>query len=74
MQDYSDEAQSVREAVERDEHELQDAFEELKGAVHRPFAIVERISAAPLPWIFGAFLIGIWLGSMHNSRSDNGLS
>ena len=73
-QDYSNEVQVIREAVERDEHEFQRAFDDLKGAVSRPFEVVERLAATPLPWIFGALLIGFWLGSRRVPAHDRGAS
>lgn len=62
MPDYSSEAAVIREAVQRDEEEFQRAVDELKEAVNRPFQAVERIAATPLPWMFAAFLVGLWLG------------
>lgn len=61
----------VREAIvsslERHEEELEQALDELKQAVQRPFAIgdrvAEHIGEHPLSWLVGALLIGLWLGS-----------
>lgn len=61
----------VREAIvsslERHEEELEQALDELKQAVQRPFAIgdrvAEHIGEHPLSWLAGALLIGLWLGS-----------
>ena len=54
-------------SLERHEEDLEQALDELKVAVQRPFAIGERVAQHigehPLPWIAGALLIGLWLGS-----------
>jgi len=54
-------------SLERDEEELEQALDELKVAVRRPFAIGENaaqhIAEHPLPWLVGALLVGLWLGS-----------
>jgi hypothetical protein len=47
----------------RHEHELEQALTDLKVAVHRPFAIGERIAENPVPWLIGSVLIGLWLGT-----------
>lgn len=54
-------------SLERDEEELEQALGELKLAVRRPFAVGEHVARHigehPLPWLAGALLIGLWLGS-----------
>lgn len=54
-------------SLERHEEELEQAFDELKLAVQRPFAIgdhvAQHIGEHPLPWLAGALLFGLWLGS-----------
>jgi len=44
------------------EEELEQALVDLKHAV-RPFAIGDRVGQHPVPWLIGAVLIGVWLGS-----------
>ena len=54
-------------SLERDEEELEQALDELKLAVQRPFAVgehlAEHIGEHPWPWLAGALLFGLWLGS-----------
>jgi hypothetical protein len=42
--DYAEERQALLETVERDEHELREAVDDLKRAVTRPLEIVEEIA------------------------------
>jgi hypothetical protein len=58
--------QELLAAAALHEQELERAVVELKQAVRRPFAIGERIGQHPLPWLFGAVLVGLWLGSRNN--------
>jgi hypothetical protein len=55
--------QEMLTAAARHEQELERALVDLKQAVRRPFAIGERVGQHPLPWLFGAILVGFWLGS-----------
>lgn len=55
--------QELLVAAARHERELERAVVDLKQAVRRPFAIGERVGQNPLPWLFGALLVGLWLGS-----------
>ena len=66
--DYSEQREELLKNVERDEHELREAVDELKRAVSRPLAVVHQISRHPVPWLFCGVLVGIWLGS----RRGNG--
>jgi hypothetical protein len=59
--------QELLEAAARHEQELERALVDLKQSVRRPFAIGERVGQHPFPWLFGAVLVGLWLGS-RNSR------
>jgi hypothetical protein len=55
-------------AAARHEEELERALVDLKHAVKRPFAIGERLAQHPLPWLIGAVLVGLWLGSRNADR------
>lgn len=59
--------QELLAAAARHEQELERAVVELKHAVRRPFAIGEHVARHPLPWLFGAALVGLWLGSRNGS-------
>ena len=55
--------QELVASAARHEQELERALTDLKEAVHRPFAIADRIAEKPLPWLIGSLLIGLWLGT-----------
>jgi hypothetical protein len=61
--EYDEQREHLRAEVERDEQELRDAMEELKGAISRPFHVVERFKDNPLPWMITAVLAGFWFGA-----------
>jgi hypothetical protein len=50
-------------AIERDRAELRDAVDDLATAVGYELDPRRRIAADPLPWMLGAFVVGVWLGS-----------
>jgi hypothetical protein len=54
-------------SVARHEEELEQALDELKEAVQRPFALgdhlAQHIGQHPIPWLVGAVVVGLWLGS-----------
>jgi len=62
-----DERQALRQSIEDDKAELLDAVDELKAAVQHQFQLRERISAHPVPWLVGGFLLGLWLSSRGRS-------
>jgi hypothetical protein len=61
------------DAVARHERELDRAVADLKEAVRRPLATRVRgqIGAHPLPWFATALLLGCWLGSRRDDRSED---
>ncbi len=54
-------------SLERDEEQLEQALDELKEAVQRPFALsdhlAEHIRQHAWAWLAGALVVGLWLGS-----------
>jgi hypothetical protein len=64
-----DQREVLVESIERDEQELREAVQELTGAASTQLQISERIKQAPLPWLLGGFLLGIWLGSGRERRN-----
>ncbi len=63
----NDDREELRQSVERDQRQLQQALQELREAVTHPLGIDRQISRHPLPWIFSGFLIGLWFGSRRDS-------
>jgi hypothetical protein len=60
--------QELLASAARHEQELEQALDDIKVAVHRPFAVAERIAENPWPWLIGSLLIGLWLGSRNGDR------
>jgi hypothetical protein len=58
-----EERASLQAAIERDEAELHDAAGDLATAVGHELNLRRRVAADPLPWMLGAFVVGVWLGS-----------
>lgn len=50
------------EGIRQDEEALREAVQELAGAARSKFTLTERIRAAPLEWLMGGLLLGLWLG------------
>ena len=61
--DYDQQREELQRNVERGEHELREAVDDLKRAVNRPLAVVNEITRKPLPWLLCGVLVGIWLGA-----------
>lgn len=71
MEDLDQQREVLREQVQQEEQELRQAVEDLKEAVRKPFRIIERVQANPVPWMLSGALLGIWLGSRTaNDRND----
>ena len=60
--------QELLATAARHEQELEQALVELKQAVKHPLRIGDRMAQHPLPWLFGAVLVGVWLGT-RNGRN-----
>ena len=60
---FAEEREDLLQSIERDQEEVREAVQELAGAARSAFDVGERIKASPLMWVFGAFLVGAWLGS-----------
>jgi hypothetical protein len=67
MSSDNGERRALIASVESHERELEAALGDLRVAVHRQFAVGEQLgeqlSEHPLPWLIGAVLAGLWLGS-----------
>lgn len=53
--------EALRESVERNEHQLRLAVDDLAAAAQSRLRIGDRIAEDPWPWIVGGFAFGIWL-------------
>jgi hypothetical protein len=62
MTQYEEEHARLLESIASDREDLQHAVEEVERAVQHDFALGEYVAANPLPWLVGAFLIGLWSG------------
>ena len=56
----------LRQSIENDKAELRDAVDDLKAAVKTRLTLRDNIAENPAMWLFGAFVVGVWL-----SRRDN---
>ena len=63
-----DPRQEMLEQAARHEQELERALGDLKQAVQRPFAVGDRLAEHPWPWLMGALLFGVWLGTRNRER------
>jgi hypothetical protein len=61
MNENDAQREALVESIERDEEKLVEALDDLRGAAHRTFSLGDRIAERPLPWLFGGFLLGLWL-------------
>jgi hypothetical protein len=71
VDDLEQQREHLREQVEHEEAELRQAVNDLKVAVSKPFRVIERLQANPLPWLLSGALIGLWLGSSTNGNDPN---
>lgn len=67
MSSNNGERQALIASVESHERDLEAALGELRVAVRHQFdlgeQLGEQLSEHPLPWLIGAVLAGLWLGS-----------
>jgi len=61
--DFTEQRAVLLKSIEKDRQEVRVALRELTGAAEHTFDVRERIRSSPLVWAFGAFFVGIWLGS-----------
>lgn len=52
-----------RREIEQHRRELDRAVVKLREATRRPLGLADGIRDHPLPWLTGALLVGLWLGS-----------
>jgi len=54
---------ALRRAVVNDTQELRRAVGQLRSVVRQRADVPGHIARRPYPWLGGAFLVGMWLGS-----------
>ncbi|HEY8517647.1 MAG TPA: hypothetical protein VIS07_19235 [Candidatus Binatia bacterium] len=62
-QAYAEQIEALQESLDHDRAELRAAMERVKRAAREPLAVRRRIRERPTPWMFGAALVGLWLGA-----------
>lgn len=62
-QEYAEQIEALQESLATDQQELRDALDRVKRAVSEPLDVQNRIRESPTPWMFGAALVGLWLGA-----------
>lgn len=60
--EYAEQRDELLESIERDQEELLEAVHELGDAAKATFDLAERIREAPVAWIVGGLIFGLWLG------------
>lgn len=63
MNDYVEQIEGLQESLATDQRELRAAMDRVKRAVSEPLDVPRRIRESPTPWMFGAALVGLWLGA-----------
>jgi hypothetical protein len=66
-QGYAEQIESLQESLASDQEELRAAMDRVKRAVSEPLDVQRRIRESPAPWMFGAALVGLWLGARGNA-------
>lgn len=64
----TDEREVLRHSIERDEEELRQAVHELTGAARTQLSLAEFVKESPMVWLFGGFILGVWLGRQWRSK------
>ena len=59
---YPEQRDEVIDSLQRDEQQLRKALKDLARAAGKRLQIAEHIKRAPLPWLLGGFVLGLWLG------------
>jgi hypothetical protein len=61
--EYAEQIEALQESLASDQQELRAAVDRVKRAVSEPLDVSRRIRESPTPWMFGAALVGLWLGA-----------
>ena len=60
---FAEQRGELLESLEHEREELREAVHELTGAARSTITVSEYIRAAPLSWLLGGFMLGLWLGA-----------
>lgn len=60
---YEEQVEALQESLANDREDLRIAVARVKRAVSTPLDVPRRIRTHPTPWVFGAVLVGLWLGA-----------
>lgn len=61
--DVSERHEELLQSIEEDEEVLREAVHELAEATERKLDVTRFVRASPIEWVFGAFCVGLWLGT-----------
>lgn len=70
--DFAEQRADLLQSIERDQEEVRVAVHALTGAAGSKLDVSEYIKKFPLTWAIGAFLVGVWLGSLGGSGDAAG--
>ena len=65
--EYAEQIEALHESLASDRENLREAVDRVKRAVSEPLDVQKRIRESPTPWVFGAALLGLWLGTRGNA-------
>lgn len=57
------EPELLEDRLRQHDEQFHQAVAKLKQAAKQPLGLAHRIRNDPLPWLAGALLIGLWVGS-----------
>lgn len=60
--DFQEQREDLRQTIEREQAVVRVALRDLSEAAGEKLDVKSHIQAHPLGWMFGAFLVGFWLG------------
>lgn len=61
--DFTEQREELLQSIEQHSEDVRVALHELTDAAEQKLDVAGRIRAAPIAWLCGGFLLGIWLGS-----------
>jgi len=64
---YEEQIEALQESLADDREHLRIALARVKHVVSEPLDVPRRIRERPTPWLFGAALVGLWLGARVNA-------
>ncbi len=61
--DISERRDELAESIRRNRTDLHAALHEVTGTARSLVTLSEHIRGAPLQWLLGALVVGVWLGT-----------